>query len=79
MSELKKSKMTFDVFSKRVNSEGSIAYCKNAQINLDTNLNGNPGAFNPAELLLAALSACMIKGIERLIPILKFDLQGIES
>lgn len=39
---------------------------------------GNPRAFNPADLLLAALSACMIKGIERVMPILKFDLRGVE-
>ncbi|AGH55348.1 OsmC family protein [Legionella pneumophila] len=77
MSETTK-KMTFDVVSKRVNSEGSIAYCKNASISLDTNLNGNPDAFNPAELLLAAVSACMIKGIERVTPLLKFELHGIE-
>ena len=37
----------------------------------------NPDAFNPAELLLAALSACMIKGIERVVPILKFELRGV--
>ena len=34
--------------------------------------------FNPAELLLAALSACMIKGIERVVPILKFELRGVQ-
>ena len=39
---------------------------------------GNPLAFNPAELLLAALSACMIKGIERVTPLLKFQLRGVE-
>ena len=30
------------------------------------------------ELLLAALSACMIKGIERVVPILRFQLRGVE-
>lgn len=34
--------------------------------------------FNPAELLLAALSACIIKGIERVTPILEFELRGVE-
>jgi anion-transporting ArsA/GET3 family ATPase len=33
---------------------------------------------NPAELLLAALSARMIKGIERVVPMLKFSLRGVE-
>lgn len=45
---------------------------------LDTDLGGNSAAFNPAELLLAALAACMIKGIERVTPILKFALRGVE-
>ena len=39
---------------------------------------GNLDAFNPAELLLAALAACMIKGIERVVPILKFELRGVD-
>ncbi len=47
-------------------------------IALDTDMAGNRGAFNPAELLLAALSACMIKGIERVTPLLKFQLRGVE-
>ena len=70
--------MEFDVVSKRVSSEVSVSFCKEAKIDLDTNLNGNPKAFNPAELLLASLSACIIKGIERVIPILKFELRGVE-
>jgi uncharacterized OsmC-like protein len=40
---------------------------------------GNADAFNPAALLLAALSACMIKSIERVAPILKFQLRGVEA
>lgn len=78
MGDVTRTKMTFDVRSERVDSTLSVSFCKNARINLDTNLNGNPDAFNPAELLLAALSACMIKGIERVVPILKFDLRGVE-
>ena len=72
------TKMTFHVESHRVDSQSSLSRCKNAQIALDTNMAGNPDAFNPAELLLAALSACMIKGIERVVPILKFELRGVE-
>ena len=34
-------------------------------------------AFNPAELLLASVAACMIKGIERVVPILKFEFRGV--
>ncbi len=69
--------MRFHVESKRCNTHQSVAICKQAAIDLDTDLAGNPEAFNPAELLLAALSACMIKGIERVTPILKFQLRGV--
>lgn len=31
---------------------------------LETDVNGRTDAFNPAELLLASLAACMIKGVE---------------
>ena len=71
-------KMTFRVESIRVDAHGSVSRCKNAEVALDTDLAGSPNAFNPAELLLAAVSACMIKGIERLTPILKFSLRGVE-
>lgn len=71
-------KMSFHVESRRVDAHGSLARCKNAEIALDTDVAGNPDAFNPAELLLAALSACMIKGIERVTPMLKFTLRGVE-
>lgn len=72
------AKMEFDVVSVRLSAQVSEAHCKQAAITLDTDLAGNPLAFNPAELLLAALSACMIKGIERVAPILKFQLRGVE-
>ncbi len=78
MPDSKKTKMTFDVRSEWINHTASVSYCKNAKIDLDTNMEGNPEAFNPAELLLAALSACMIKGIERVAPILKFEFTGAE-
>ena len=71
-------KMTFAVTARRNDAHGSMARCKDAEVTLDTDLAGRADAFNPAELLLAALSACMIKGIERVTPILKFDLRGVE-
>ena len=77
MSEVK-TKMTFAVGARRVDAHGSLANCKSADIVLDTDLAGRPDAFNPAELLMAALAACMIKGIERVTPILKFELRGVE-
>ena len=55
MTEAKR-KLTFDVAATRVDAHGSIATCKSATIRLDTDLAGNVDAFNPAELLLAALA-----------------------
>ena len=71
-------KMTFVVTTQRTDAHGSVAHCKEAAITLDTDMAGRADAFNPAELLLAALSACIIKGIERVTPILKFELRGVE-
>jgi uncharacterized OsmC-like protein len=73
-----KPKLEFDVVAQRLSAKASQASCKRAIISLDTDMAGNPDAFNPAELLLAALAACMIKGIERVVPILKFELRGVE-
>ncbi len=70
--------MEFKVSAKRVDSHGSTAFCKDTSIILDTDLAGRNDAFNPAELLLGALSACMIKNIERVTPMLKMDIKGVE-
>lgn len=70
--------MEFNVTALRVDAHGSVAHCKEAEISLDTDLKGRLDAFNPAELLLAAVAACMIKNIERVAPMLRFDLQGVE-
>jgi uncharacterized OsmC-like protein len=78
MTETAGPKLQFDVVSVRLSAHASESRCKDALITLDTDMAGNPQAFNPAELLLAALSACMIKGIERVTPILKFQLRGVE-
>ncbi len=71
-------KMTFMVTARRLDAHGSLAKCKDASITLDTDVNGRADAFNPAELLLAALTACMIKGIERVTPVLRFQLRSVE-
>lgn len=71
------SQMQFDVVTLRQSAHQSEARCKQAMIMLDTDCAGNSQAFDPAELLLAALSACMIMGIKRVAPILKFQLRGV--
>jgi uncharacterized OsmC-like protein len=70
--------LEYRVTASRSDEHGSLARCKDAEILLDTAANGRPDAFNPAELFLAAIAACMIKGIERVTPQLRFDLRGVE-
>src|SRR5574343_1922949 len=69
--------LEYDVFAQRLSAHGSVATTKCAEVALDTNLDGREDAFNPAELLLAALAACMLKGIERVTPLLKFEFRGL--
>ena len=70
--------LEYRVGARRIDSHGSVASTKEAEIILDTDVGGRPDAFNPAELFLAAIAACMIKGIERVTPMIKFDLRGVE-
>ena len=70
--------LEYRVSARRIDSHGSIASTKDAEIVLDTDIGGRPDAFNPAELFLAAIAACMIKGIERVTPMLRFNLTGVE-
>jgi uncharacterized OsmC-like protein len=56
--------MDYKVVARRVDAQGSRAWAKAAEVALGTDLAGREDAFNPVELLLAALAACMIKGVE---------------
>jgi len=69
--------LEYKVTARRIDGHGSEAETKAARLVLDTDMAGRPDAFNPAELLLASLAACILKGAERVIPLLKFDLRGI--
>ena len=70
--------LEYDVVAKRVDEHGSAARCKDAEIVLDTDVNGRTDAFNPAELFLAAVAACMIKGFERVAPLNHFKFRSVE-
>lgn len=70
--------LEYAVTARRIDSHGSEARAKDAVIVLDTDMAGRPDAFNPAEMLLASLAACILKGTERIIPMLDFDLRGID-
>jgi len=70
--------LEYRVTARRIDSHGSEATAKEARIVLDTDMAGRADAFNPAEMLLASLAACILKGTERVMPMLQFDLRGIE-
>lgn len=70
--------LEYRVTARRIDGHGSEARTKDAIVVLDTDMAGQPDAFNPAEMLLASLAACILKGTERVIPMLTFDLRGIE-
>ena len=68
----------YRVVARRIDSHGSLAKAKQAEVVLDTDLAGRQDAMNPVELLLSALAACMLKGLERVTPMLKFRIDGAE-
>ena len=70
--------LEYRVSARRLDAHGSEASTKAATLTLDTDVNGRPDAFNPAELFLAAIAACMIKGIERVAPMIHFQFDGAE-
>jgi uncharacterized OsmC-like protein len=70
--------LEYAIQARRTDAHGSLASAKDATLVLDTDLQGRPDAFNPVELLLAAVAACMIKGVERVTPLLNFELNGVE-
>ena len=68
----------YRVSARRIDSHGSLAVAKDAEVVLDTDMAGRRDAMNPVELLLSALAACMLKGIERVTPMLAFQIEGAE-
>jgi len=71
--------LNYRVNAERVDAHGSLATCKSASLVLDTDLGGRDDAFNPVELFLSSIAACMLKGIERVVPMIKFELRGVEA
>lgn len=70
--------LEYHVSARRLDAHGSEATTKQAALTLDTDIQGRPDAFNPAELFLAAIAACMIKGVERVAPMIHFQFDGVE-
>jgi uncharacterized OsmC-like protein len=69
--------LEYNVSATRIGADGSEAHTKEARLVLDTAIAGRVDAFNPAELLLASLAAYIIKGIERVTPMLHFVFRGV--
>lgn len=69
--------LEYHVSAHRLDAHGSLIAAKEASLVADTDLAGRKDAFNPAELLLAALAACILKGAERVLPMLDFKLRGL--
>ena len=57
--------LEYRIEATRPTGDGGTAVSHGASVELDTTLAGRPDAFNPVELLLSALAACMLKGVER--------------
>lgn len=70
--------LEYDIVASRIDAHGAVARAKNAEVSLDTDPAGQLDAFNPAELLLAAVAACIIKGVERSAPLLHFKLRSLD-
>ncbi|WP_332700907.1 OsmC family protein [Devosia sp.] len=69
--------LEYSISAERADTAGSTATVRQAVVPLDTSLAGRADAFNPTEMLLAALAACIIKGAERALPVLGFDMRGM--
>jgi uncharacterized OsmC-like protein len=69
--------LEYHVEARRLDAHGTFVSAKEASLTADTDPQGRRDALNPAELLLAALAACIIKGAERVLPVLDFKLRGI--
>lgn len=70
--------LEYRVSARRLDAHGSEATTKDARLTLDTDMKGRADAFNPAELFLASIAACMIKGIERVAPMINFSFRAVE-
>ncbi len=68
---------SYTMSATRIDGHGTRMTCKGAELVADTDPAGRADAFNPAELLLASVAACMMKGIERVTPMLNFSLRGV--
>lgn len=67
--------LTYHVAAEQVIENVATARAKHAQIYFDSSPGQNEHLMNPAELLLSAFAACMLKNVERFAEILHFSYQ----
>lgn len=70
--------LEYRVSARWIDAHGSEAATKDATLVLDTDIKGRVDAFNPAELFLSSIAACMLKGVERVAPMIQFEFSGAE-
>ena len=68
---------SYTMSATRLDGHGTRMSCKAAELLADTDPAGRADPFNPAELLLASVAACMMKGIERVTPMLGLSLRAV--
>ncbi|MDA3870372.1 MAG: OsmC family protein [Gammaproteobacteria bacterium] len=69
--------LEYEITATRIDIHGSVVCCKDAELTIDTDLKGRADALNPAELLLAAVAACILKNMERIAPMIQFAYRGV--
>ena len=68
--------LEYRITARRLDEHRSLARCKESELFMDTDPAGRRDAFNPAELLLAAVAACILKNMERIAPMIHFHYRG---
>lgn len=67
--------LEYDVQAEQVVANVSTAHTKRAQLFFDSSPGQSELLFNPAELLLSAFAACLLKNVERMAQMLRFTYQ----
>ena len=70
--------MTFELTAKRIAASAPQVPPKETELAIDTSVAGRLDLLTPVELLLASLSACIIKGIERVAATLGIEYDSVD-
>lgn len=67
--------LEYEVSAEQVVRNVATARAKRAQLYFDSSPGQSEHLFNPAELLLSAFAACLLKNVERLSPVLRLTYE----